>query len=56
MNPERYREYEAYEETVQAEIPDTAQIIEPEEQTVEALPSAEPGATAAVTGVVVLRA
>ena len=56
MNPERYKEYEAYEETVQAEIPDTAQIIEPEEQTVEALPSAEPGATAAVTGVVVLRA
>lgn len=56
MNPERYREYEAYEETVQAEIPDTAQIIEPEEQTVEALPSAEPGAAAAVTGVVVLRA
>ena len=48
MNPERYREYEA---AAEAAVPDTA-----EEQTVEALPSAEPGATAAVTGVVVLRA
>lgn len=54
MDPARYDADEAYEETVQAEIPDTAQVIYPEEHTVEALPSGEP--TAAVTGLVVLSA
>lgn len=51
MDPERYEEYEA----AQAGISGTAQVIYPEE-TVEALPSAEPGTTAAVTGLVVLNA
>lgn len=49
MDPEQY---EAEEDG----IPDTAQVLEPEEQTVEALPSSEPTATATVTGVVVLGA
>ena len=52
MDPERYEEYEA----AQAGISGTAQVIYPEEETVEALPSAEPGTTAAVTGLVVLNA
>ena len=56
MDPARYDTGETYEETAQAGIPDTAQVIYPEEQTVEALPSAEPGTTAAVTGLVVLNA
>ena len=49
MDPEQY-------EAEGDGIPDTAQVLEPEEQTVEALPSSEPTATATVTGVVVLGA
>lgn len=51
-DPARYGEYEE----AQAGIPDTAQVIEPEEHMVEALPSGEATATAAVTGLVVLSA
>jgi len=52
LYPSQY--YKEYEETEEAVLPDTAQVIEPEEHTVEALPSGEP--TAAVTGLVVLSA
>lgn len=49
MDPERY----GAEEDGSS---DTAQVLEPEEQTVEALPSGEPTATTTVTGLVVLGA
>ena len=54
LYPSQY--YKEYEETKEAVLPDTAQVIEPEEHTVEALPSGEATATAAVTGLVVLNA
>ena len=54
LYPSQY--YKEYEETEEAVLPDTAQVIEPEEHTVEALPSGEATATAAVTGLVVLNA
>lgn len=54
LYPSQY--YKEYEETEEAVLPDTAQVIYPEEHTVEALPSGEPTATAAVTGLVVLNA
>ena len=52
MYPDRYDAYEAEEDG----IIDTAQVLEPEEHTVEAEPSADPSATTSVVGAMVLTA